>query len=121
MTTTATVSYSDPTPYRRKTADILTATIRDIHRTLARGGCGPLYHRLDNECPREVKELFQTRNVQYQLVPPNDHCIPTQQSKPYAWLKTTWQLDGGPWTTNSRCPCGTKHCWLDDKERLMVF
>jgi hypothetical protein len=95
-------------PYRRKTAKILTDTIRDIHRTLTKGGCRPLYHGLDNECPREVKELFQTRNVQYQLVPPNDHRT-NGAERAIRTAKITSQPDGGPWTTNSRCPCGTKH------------
>jgi hypothetical protein len=30
-------------------------------------------HILDNECSVEVKERIQLNNMQYQLVPPNDH------------------------------------------------
>ena len=60
-------------PYKNKTAAVLTATIAKVHDTLAQGGCRPLYHRLDNECPQEVKDYFNQRKVKYQLAPPNDH------------------------------------------------
>ena len=33
----------------------------------------PNFHILDNECSREMKLMFQSANVQYQLVPPHIH------------------------------------------------
>ena len=38
-------------PYKNKTAQVLTDTIAQVHDTLTQGGCRPLFHRLDNECP----------------------------------------------------------------------
>ena len=60
-------------PYPNKTAPVLTATIANIHDTLTRGGCKPQFHRLDNECPAELKAYFQTKDIKYQLAPPHDH------------------------------------------------
>jgi Reverse transcriptase (RNA-dependent DNA polymerase) len=60
-------------PIRNRTAEALTAAMADIHTTLTKGGCRPHYHRLDNECPQQVKDYFTSRNVHYQLAPPNDH------------------------------------------------
>jgi hypothetical protein len=60
-------------PYKNKTAPVLTTSIADIHQTLMKGGCKLLYHRLDNECPADLKEYFKQNNIQYQLAPPHDH------------------------------------------------
>jgi hypothetical protein len=51
----------------------LTAGIQDVHNTLAKGGCQPKFHRMDNECPQQVKDYLKKRDVQYQLAPPDDH------------------------------------------------
>jgi Reverse transcriptase (RNA-dependent DNA polymerase) len=60
-------------PIKNRSAATLTEAIRDIHDTLAQGGCKPKFHRLDNECPAQVKEFFKEREVTYQLAPPDDH------------------------------------------------
>ncbi|MCX8501414.1 MAG: hypothetical protein ORO03_06955, partial [Alphaproteobacteria bacterium] len=60
-------------PIKNRKAESLTAAIKDIHNTLSKGGCQPKFHRMDNECPQEVKDYFKTRDVQYQLAPPDDH------------------------------------------------
>jgi hypothetical protein len=77
-------------PYRHKTAEVLKATITEIHHTLTKGGCRPLFHRLDNECPKEVKEFFKTRDVKYQLAPPHDHRTragrQNSQEPPCSWM-----------------------------------
>jgi hypothetical protein len=62
-------------PYKNKTAQVLMDTIAQVHDTLTRGGCRPLFHRLDNECPAEVKAFFKERTVDYQLAPPHDHRV----------------------------------------------
>jgi hypothetical protein len=54
-------------------AETLTAAIQDVHNKLTKGGCQPKFHRMDNECPQQVKDYFQKRDVQYQLAPPDDH------------------------------------------------
>jgi hypothetical protein len=36
-------------------------------------GVTPKMHILDNECSAEFKERIQLNNMQYQLIPPNDH------------------------------------------------
>jgi hypothetical protein len=60
-------------PLRNRTAEAITAAIADVHTTLTKGGCRPTYHRLDNECPQQVKDYFASRDVTYQLAPPHDH------------------------------------------------
>ena len=60
-------------PYKNKTAEVLTATIADVHETLSKGGCKPEFHRLDNECPQELQDYFKRRKVDYQMAPPHDH------------------------------------------------
>jgi hypothetical protein len=60
-------------PIKNRKAETLTAAIQDVHNTLTKGGCKPKFHRMDNECPQQVKDYFQTRDVQYQLAPPDDH------------------------------------------------
>jgi hypothetical protein len=60
-------------PIRNRTAEALTTAIADIHNTLTRGGCRPRFHRLDNECPQHLKEYLMSRDVTYQLAPPDDH------------------------------------------------
>jgi phage terminase small subunit len=59
--------------FKNKLASTLEATIAQVHDTLTQGGCRPMFHRLDNECPAEVKQFFKDRKVQYQLAPPSDH------------------------------------------------
>jgi hypothetical protein len=39
-------------PIKNRTAEALTAAIQDVHNTLAKGGCQPKFHRMDNECPQ---------------------------------------------------------------------
>jgi hypothetical protein len=60
-------------PIKNRKAETLTAAIHDVHNTPTKGGCQPKFHRMDNECPQQVKEYFQKREVQYQLAPPDDH------------------------------------------------
>jgi hypothetical protein len=60
-------------PIKNRTAEALTAAIQDVHNTLAKGGCQPKFHRMDNECPQQVKDYLTKRDVQYQLAPPDDH------------------------------------------------
>jgi Reverse transcriptase (RNA-dependent DNA polymerase) len=60
-------------PIKNRTAEALTAAIADVHSTLTKGGCRPLFHRLDNECPQHLKDYLTNRNVTYQLAPPDDH------------------------------------------------
>jgi hypothetical protein len=43
-------------PIKNRTAEALTAGIQDIHNTLSKGGCQPKFHRMDNECPQQVKD-----------------------------------------------------------------
>jgi hypothetical protein len=40
---------------------------------LCSAGVTPKMHILDNKCSAEFKERIQLNNMQYQLVPPNDH------------------------------------------------
>ena len=40
---------------------------------LRSAGVTPKMHILDNECSAKFKERIQLNNMQYQLVPPNDH------------------------------------------------
>jgi hypothetical protein len=57
-----------------KTGPVLTAAIKDIHDELTKGGCQPQFHRLDNECPKILKDYFNKRKNTYQLAPPqHDH------------------------------------------------
>ena len=60
-------------PIKNRTAEALTSAITNIHNTLAKGGCKPQFHRLDNECPQLLKDYFKQQQVQHQLVPPHDH------------------------------------------------
>jgi hypothetical protein len=60
-------------PIKNRKAETLTAAIQDVHNRLTKGGCQPKFHRMDNECPQQVKDYFQKRDVQYQLAPPDDH------------------------------------------------
>jgi hypothetical protein len=60
-------------PIKYRTAEALTAGIQYIHNTLAKGGYQPKFHRMDNECPQQVKEYLTKQDVQYQLAPPDDH------------------------------------------------
>ena len=60
-------------PIKNRSAGQLTEAIADIHRTLARGGCKPKFHRLDNECSVELKQFFDQNHIGYQLVPPHEH------------------------------------------------
>ena len=60
-------------PYKNKTAQVLTATIANIHDTLAKGGCKRTFHRLGNECPSELTDYFKRQKITHQLVPPHDH------------------------------------------------
>jgi hypothetical protein len=60
-------------PIKNRTADALTEAIKSVHNTLSKGGCQPKFHRMDNECPQQVKDYFHKRGVQYQLSPPDDH------------------------------------------------
>jgi hypothetical protein len=58
---------------KNKTAAALTEAIKSVHQTLTRGGCQPKFHRLDNECPHQLREYFQKQGVQYQIAPPDEH------------------------------------------------
>jgi hypothetical protein len=60
-------------PLKDKTGAVLTAAIKDIHDELTKGGCQPKFHRLDNECPKILKDYFNKRKITYQLAPPHDH------------------------------------------------
>jgi hypothetical protein len=43
----------------------LTEAIKNIHNTLSNGGCQSRFHRLGVECPKQVKDYFDKRGVQY--------------------------------------------------------
>ena len=60
-------------PIKSRAAGNIANAIADIHRTLARGGCKPQFHRLDNECSDELKQFFDQHNIHYQLAPPHEH------------------------------------------------
>jgi hypothetical protein len=76
-------------PIKKRTAEALTAGIQDIHNTLAKGGCQPKFHRMDNECPQQVKDYLKKRDVQYQLAPPDDHTGAMQLKEPSEQPRTT--------------------------------
>jgi hypothetical protein len=59
--------------YKNKTAPVLTATMKEIYTVLSKGGCKPQFHRLDNECPKELQDFLEQSGTSYQLTPPNDH------------------------------------------------
>jgi hypothetical protein len=50
-------------PFKSRAAEVLRATIKDIHLTLTNGGCQPKFHRMDNECSKEVKEFFTQNHI----------------------------------------------------------
>jgi hypothetical protein len=60
-------------PIKSRKSQHLLEAIQDIYKILARSGFQPKFHRLDNECPQEVKDYFTDNGVQYQLAPPEDH------------------------------------------------
>jgi Reverse transcriptase (RNA-dependent DNA polymerase) len=60
-------------PMKDRSAASLTAAIASVHDTLSKGGCRPQFHRLDNECPQQVKDYFSKRDVKFQLAPPGEH------------------------------------------------
>jgi hypothetical protein len=95
-------------PIKNRTAEAITAAIADVHTTLSLGGCKPKFHRLDNECPQQVKDYFNRREVKYQLAPPPTTTEPTQPREPSARAKTTSQPDGGQWTKSSPSTFGIK-------------
>ena len=47
--------------------------VANIHQTLAKGGCKPQFHRLNNKCSQELKQWFAQHNIKYQLAPPHEH------------------------------------------------
>ena len=60
-------------PYQNRLATQLKEAIAIIHHTLAKGGCKPKLHQLDNECSHELKQWFDQQEVQYQLALPHEH------------------------------------------------
>jgi hypothetical protein len=60
-------------PCKNKTATVPTATMREIYSVLTKGGCKPQFHRLDNECPKELQTFLKQQGALYQLTPPNNH------------------------------------------------
>ena len=60
-------------PLKNRSAPQLTAAIADIHNMLAKGGCKPHFHQLDNKCSTELKQWFEQHHIQYQLAPPHKH------------------------------------------------
>ena len=60
-------------PLKNRSAPHLKETVANIRHTLAKGGCEPQFHQLDNECLQELKEWFEKQDVKYQLAPPHEH------------------------------------------------
>jgi hypothetical protein len=78
-------------PIKNRTADAITEAIKSVHDTLAKGGCQPKFHRLDNECKH-----------------PQTTTGAMQQREPYELRRITWLPGGTRRTTCSRCTFGTK-------------
>ena len=53
---------------------ILAAYTKVVHKRLLQSGLRPILQRLDNECSEILKEFMKKEEVDYQLVPPSDHC-----------------------------------------------
>jgi Reverse transcriptase (RNA-dependent DNA polymerase) len=92
-------------PLKNRSAKCLTEAIQDVHNTLTRGGCKPKFHRMDNECPKETKEFFQQRDVQYQLAPPGDHRTNAAER---AVRTAKCHLKAGWWSMDTKFPM---HLW----------
>jgi hypothetical protein len=54
-------------PIKNRAAGALSEAIQNIHDTLSKGGCQPKFHRLDNDCPKQVEAYFQARVVRRPL------------------------------------------------------
>jgi hypothetical protein len=92
-------------PIKNRTAEALTSAIENVHTTLAKGGCKPQFHRLDNECPQLLKEFFERQQVQHQLVPPHDH---RSNAAERAIRTAKNHLAAGWWSTDDAFPM---HLW----------
>jgi hypothetical protein len=88
-------------PIKNRTADVLTDAIKNIHETLSKAGCQPKYHRLDNECPAQVKAYFAKRGIQYQMTPQDDHRSNTAER---AIRTTKNHLAAGWYSTDDNFP-----------------
>ena len=60
-------------PIKNRSTAELTKAMASIHDTLTKGGCKPKYHRMDNECPEDLKTFLQARDITVQLTAPHDH------------------------------------------------
>ena len=92
-------------PHKNRLAPQLKEAIADIHHTLAKGGCKPQFHRLDNECSQELKEWFDTHHVKYQLAPPHEH---RSNAAERAIRTAKNHLAAGWWSTDPDFPM---HLW----------
>ncbi len=61
------------TPTKSRKAEELLRAYQSIHQRLLKAGCRPQLQRLDNECSQAFKDFLNDKEVDYQLVPPDDH------------------------------------------------
>jgi hypothetical protein len=92
-------------PIKNRTAKALTSTIENVNKTLAKGGCKPQFHRLDNACPQLLKDFFERQQVEHQLVPPHDH---RSNAAEQAIRTAKNHLADSWWSTNNKFPM---HLW----------
>ena len=61
------------TPTKSRKAEELLRAYQSIHERLTRAGCKPQLQRLDNECSQAFKDFLRDEQIDFQLVPPDDH------------------------------------------------
>ena len=58
---------------KSRTGEELVRAFTVLHEQLKKGGLCPKIHRLDNECPANLKLYMKDGNIEDQLVPPHMH------------------------------------------------
>ena len=61
------------TPMKSCKAEELLRAYQSIHQRLLQAGCRPQLQRLDNECSQALKDFLNEQEIDFQLVPPDDH------------------------------------------------
>ncbi len=61
-------------PMKNRTAGEMVWAYQVLIDCLNLAGIFPKLHILDNECSADMKETIKSNNMEFQLVPPHDHC-----------------------------------------------
>src|SRR5687767_10323220 len=61
-------------PMKSCSQESLVLAFTYIHQYLLAHGWSPTMHKINNEAPPALKLYFKKHNIDYQLVPPNNHC-----------------------------------------------